>query len=494
VTGESEAQAEAGRRSGNAGADLTSGPIVATLLAFALPTLGSNVLQSLNGTINAVWVGQLLGRTAVAAMANAHLVMFAIYSLTFGLAMAAMVIVGQTMGRRDIAGVRRVVGAVTSLYLVLGTATALACWIAAPQLLAILGTPPEVHSQALIYMRILLLGLPPSLLMLAMGMILRGIGDSVTPFRFMIAATVMDALFNPLFILGLGPLPGLGIAGSAMANTVGNYLSTAALLIYIYRKDLPIRLRGSELRYLRPNREIVSLLLVKGVPMGLQMIIVSLASLVLMVLVNAEGTAAIAAYGAVNQLWTYLQLPAFAISSAVSVMAAQNIGAGAWGRVDRVAMTGVAVNLLLSGALFAVILLFDRQLLALLIPGDPVANAIGRHINLIAGWSFVLAGLSSVYTGVTRANGAVMAPLLILAVAMIPVRIGIAYALQPALGAEAIWWSLPAGAAVAALLTAAYYYYGRWRELPSLAPASPEDLEELAMSEAAPTGRLHPSA
>jgi Na+-driven multidrug efflux pump len=88
--------------------DLTQGPIARTLLVFALPILGGNVLQSLNGSINAMWVGRLLGEEALAGVANANNIMFFLLGAIFGFGMAATILVGQAMGRHDLPGARRV--------------------------------------------------------------------------------------------------------------------------------------------------------------------------------------------------------------------------------------------------------------------------------------------------------------------------------------------------------------------------------------------------
>src|SRR3982750_227641 len=101
--------ADAGTRRAGRG-DLTQGAIGKTLLAFALPTLASSILQSLNGTINAIWVGRFLGEGALAATSNANMIMFLLMSFVFGFGMAATVLIGQAFGRRDIDGARRVVG------------------------------------------------------------------------------------------------------------------------------------------------------------------------------------------------------------------------------------------------------------------------------------------------------------------------------------------------------------------------------------------------
>lgn len=103
--------------------DLTTGPIGRTLLLFALPTLGSSVLQSLNGSINAIWIGQFLGEGALAATTNANIIMFLLIAAVFGFGMAATILIGQNMGRGDVAAVRRVLGTSLRLFGVLSLVT-----------------------------------------------------------------------------------------------------------------------------------------------------------------------------------------------------------------------------------------------------------------------------------------------------------------------------------------------------------------------------------
>ena len=105
-------------------------------------------------------------------------------------------------------------------------------------------------------------------------------------------------------------------------------------------RDLPLRLRGAELRYLLPDPAILKTIVVKGFPMGLQMIVISMSALALIGLVNREGVDTTAAFGVAMQLWTYVQMPAMALGAAVSAMAAQNIGAGNWDRVGQITRSG----------------------------------------------------------------------------------------------------------------------------------------------------------
>ncbi|HEX7822597.1 MAG TPA: MATE family efflux transporter [Sphingobium sp.] len=471
--------------------DLTTGPIARTLLLFALPALGSNVLQSINGSINAVWVGRFLGATGLAATANANLVMFMMFSLVFGFGMATTIVIGQSIGRGDTAGMRQAVGTGMALFILLGALTALFGWLLAPRLLHLLGTPADVFPQALIYIRVMFLGLPSGLLTVLLSMALRGTGDSLTPLLLMLPGMMIDVLLNPVFILGLGPAPKLGIMGAGIATLIANLTSFILMISVIYGRDLPVRLRGAEFRYLLPRREILLLILRKGIPMGMQMIVMSGSALAMLGLVNHEGTDTVAAYGAANQLWTYIQMPAIAIGMAVSTMAAQNIGAGRWDRVERIASAGVVTNLCLTGSLVLLTLLLDRIMLHLFLPGDAAAVAIARHVSLIASWSFILMGMTMVLSSVTRANGATLIPLIIMVIAYIPGRLGAAYILRPSMGADAIWWSFPIGAALSLVLTYAYFRHGGWRKDAML--ASVEEAEELCQSEAEPAGRILPS-
>ena len=470
--------------------DLTAGPIGKTLLAFALPTLGSSILQSLNGSINAVWIGQFLGERALAATTNANIIMFLLVAAVFGFGMAATILIGQNMGRRDVDAMRRVLGTSIGLFAIISVVTIVVGWLAAPAILRLLATPAEVYPLALAYLRVIFVAMPPGFLSVLLMMALRGTGDSLTPLKFMAIGAVIDVGLNPVFIRGLGPIPAFGIEGSAFATLIANSVSLLAMLGYIYGKDLVIRLRGAEFRYLLPDRALLGLVVGKGVPMGLQMLVVSTSALAMIGLVNRHGTVTTAAYGAANQLWTYIQMPAMAVGAAVSAMAAQNIGAGRWDRVDRITRAGLLMNLALTGGLLLLLTLLDRHVLWLFLGHDGAAIDIATRINLIAGWSFVLFGVSMVLSAAVRANGAVVGPLVILAIAMFPVRFGLATAFSPRLGADAIWWSFPAGSLASMLLTIAYYRYGGWRRgrlVPSL-----DQSHEQSLADGQPAGKAMP--
>ncbi|MNK36844.1 Multidrug export protein MepA [compost metagenome] len=482
--------------------DLTTGPIGRNLFLFALPILAGNIAQSLNGSVNAIWVGRFLGEAALTATANANNIMFFMIGSVFGIGMAATILIGQAMGARDIGQARRVMGTSATFFIGLSVVIAIAGWWLAHPLLAAMGTPVESLAMAEAYLRIIFLAMPTLYAFAFLSSALRGVGDSRTPFRFLLLSVVLDIGFNPLLIFGIGPFPQLGIAGAAWATLIAQTLSLAGLLWYMRNKRHVLWLGRKDMTLFRIDPTILRALVVKGVPMGLQMVLISLSVIMMMTMVNSYGTATAAAYGASLQLWTYLQMPAMAIGAACSSMAAQNVGAQRWDRVRGTARSGVLYNFLLTGALTLPLVLFDRYSLALFLPSGSDALEVARHLNHIAIWSFLFFGVNFVISGVVRSTGAVIPPLLILAVSLWGIRVPFAELLQDHWGADAVWWSFPVSSFCAMLMSLGYYRWGGWRkarmlpthreelaapaEVPSMPPSPVADLDPEAPATAAP--------
>ena len=431
---------------------LTDGPIARGLFFFTLPILASNVLQSLNGSVNAIWVGHYLGEAALTATSNANTILFFLISLVFGVGMAAAILVGQSIGAKNLDQAKRVVGNGAAVFVVGSIAIAFTGGLFTGPLLAFMQTPSDALPFAVSYLRIIFAGVPFLFLYTFVMMVLRGAGDSKTPFYFLLLSVALDVVLNPLLIFGVGPFPKMDIAGSATATLIAQMVSLAALLFYLHHKRHRLFLHADERRYLRPDRAILTALVKKGLPMGLQMIVLSGSSIVMISLVNRFGSQTTAAFGAAVQLWNYIMMPALAVGMAASAMAAQNIGAKRLDRVQRVAATGVAFNLLMTGALVVLIYLFNRGALGLFLPSDGAAITIAQHINAIVVWSFMLFGIAMVLGGVVRATGAAVPPLVVLFLALWVIRMPFAFLLADRWQADAIWWSFPLGAGASALL------------------------------------------
>jgi putative MATE family efflux protein len=443
---------------------LTEGSISRGLLLFTLPILFGNILQSLNGTVNSIWVGRFLGEAALSATANSNTVMFLLLGGVFGLSMAATILVGQYIGARNMPEAKRVVGTSTTFFFVLSAAISVIGWITCERLLRAMNTPADALPLAVSYMKVIFLALPFMYLYAFVMAVLRGAGDSKTPLYFLLLSVGLDIALNPLLIFGAGPIQGMGITGSALATLIAQIISLMALLVYLYRRKHVLALHAGEMHLLTVDWTIMRSLIFKGFPMGLQLMVISLSAVLMVTLVNRFGVDTTAAYGAAFQVWNYIQMPAFAVGMAVSAMAAQNVGAGQWQRVKSTARVGVVYSLLLTLSLITLIEIFSKAALGLFLPPDSAALSLAEHLNRISAWSFVFFGVSMVLFGVVRASGAVMPPLIILTITMLMIRYPLAELLLDRWHADAIWWSFPISSATATVLAVLYYKFGGWRE------------------------------
>src|SRR6201987_5495658 len=368
---------------------LTEGSIPAGLFKFSLPILFANVLQSLNGSVNSIWVGRYLGEAALTATSNANTVMFLLIGAAFGVALAATILVGQRIGANDIPSTKRVVGTSATFFTGISVAMAVAGLTLCRPLLIAMSTPPASLDLAVAYMRVIFLALPFLYLYAYVGAMLRGVGDSKTPFYFLLLSIGLDIALNPVFIFGIGPVPRLGIAGSALATFVAQAVSLSALIRHLYRRRHLLVLHRDELALLKPDWSVVATLVRKGLPMSAQMLVLSLSGVLMITLVNRFGVDTTAAFGAALQIWNYIQMPAFAVGMAVSAMTAQNVGAAKWDRVTTIARVGVLYSVLLTGSIVLVIELLNTQVFGLFVPADSAALTIASHMNRIVTPSFI---------------------------------------------------------------------------------------------------------
>ncbi|WP_397416040.1 MATE family efflux transporter [Phenylobacterium sp.] len=463
--------------------DLTTGPIGKTLILFALPVMGTNILQSINGSTNAIWVSHVLGEAALTAVANSNQIYFLMLGAMFGMSMAANIMIGQAVGAGDRAMASRVVGTATLFFIAIAVLVGIAGFTLTPAILGAMGTPMDARPDATAYLRVIFAAIPMLFFFAFMMMAQRGAGDSRSPFFFSLVAVGVEVTLNPLLLMGIGPFPRLGIAGSAFATLIGQGGTLIVMMIWLYRRQSLLVLTWDEWRAFRPDWAVVGRLLFKGLPMAFHMMVVSLAAVTMMSMVNGYGSMTAAAYGAAVQVWTYVQMPAMALGAAVSSMAAQNVGAGRMDRVGQIARVGVIYAAIFSAVPIVLVYLLDPFILRAFLPGDSPSLPVAIHINSIVLWGFIPFGMAFIYSGIVRSTGAVWPPAIAMIIALWVFRVPLANILTPYLGADAIWISFPIGSLVSLILAAAYYRWGGWRKSRML-PAGP------ARTEASPSDEI----
>lgn len=431
-------------------------------LVFLLPLIATNILQSLSGTINTVFVGQMLGVNAIAAVAVFFPILFCLMAFVIGLSAGSTVLIGQAWGAKNIEKVRCVVGSTLFMTLIGGSLIALFGVIFAENILLALGTDPEVMHLSLPYVQWMLAGSPLIFIYIIYTSILRGVGDSTTPL-FASALTIgVGLVVTPILIAGYFGFPQMGIISPAIATILGNLAVLLFLILYLNYQQHPLRLDWALLKHIRHQPKLSKIILSLGVPTGIQMITTSVAGLVIVGLVNRYGAEATAAYGAVNQVLNYIQFPALSIAIAASVFGAQAIGAGKSDLLNKVTRTALSMNILFTGSLVVLAYLFSKYLMALFIT-DPQVVVLGQQLLFIVLWSILFFGASAIFASIMRSSGAVTAPMLINIFAILCIEVPAAYLFSRWWGLEGIWYAY-ALAFVSMCILQGLYYQLVWKK------------------------------
>ena len=427
-----------------------------TFLIFLLPLIATNILQNLSGTINTVFVGQMMGVNAIAAVAIFFPILFCLMAFVIGLSAGATVLVGQAWGAQNVEKVRCVVGSTLFMTLIGGTITALIGVVFAKHILLALGTDPEVMHLSLPYVQWMLAGSPLLFIYLIYTSILRGVGDSTTPLIASGMTILIGLLITPILIAGYFGFPKMGIVAPAIATITGYFAVLIFLAVYLNKKDHPLKPDRHLLEHIRHHPELSKIILRLGVPTGIQMITTSMAGLVIVGLVNRYGSHATAAYGAVNQVLNYIQFPALSISIAASIFAAQAIGAGKSDLLAKVTRTALTMNILITGGLVALAYLFSKYLMALFIT-DPEVVALGQQLLFIVLWSIIFFGASSIFASIMRASGTVTVPMLINIVVILAIEVPCAYLFSQWWGLKGVWYAYALAFVCLCVLQGLYY-------------------------------------
>lgn len=432
-----------------------------TFLLFLGPMLLGNIMQSLSGTLNNVYVGQMIGVGALAAVSSFFPVMFFFIAFTIGLGAGASVLIGQAWGARDTAKVKAVAGTTLSVGLALGLVVAVLGGTFTAPLLRALGTPPDILDDAITYARIMLIAMPGLFVFLLSTAMLRGVSDTVTPLYTLAISTVIGLLLTPALILGWGGLPAMGVASGAIASVVSLVIATLWLGWRLNVRRSPLAPDAAFGRAMRIDPKILKVVLRIGVPTGIQMIVISVAEVALLAMVNAYGSDATAAYGAVNQVVSYVQFPAISIAITASVLGAQAIGAGRSDKLAGIARTGLLMNLALTGALVLLGFLFARNLAGFFITSEPVIELALTLLHIVLG-GIVVFGMASVLSGIMRSSGSVLVPTAISIACIAFVEVPVAWFLSQRIGINGIWIAYPVTFVAMLALQSAYYQFV-WR-------------------------------
>lgn len=431
-------------------------PLWTTFLRFLAPLMLSNALQSLFGTVSNVYLGQMIGVDALAAVSVFFPVMFFLFAFVMGLSTGATVLIGQAFGAGEHGRIKIIAGTTLAVGLLLSISVALIGGLFSRQLMMALATPADILDEASAYARIMLLTMPLGFVFLLMTAMIRGVGDALTPLLALALSTATGLILTPLLIRGASGLPAAGITSPAWASAIANATTLIVLAAYLLPKKHALAPDAVLLGHLRLNGAVLGKVLGVGLPSAIGMVAMAITELVLLGLVNGYGSEATAAYGAVNQVMGYTQFTAMSISIAVSILGAQAVGGGDRMRLDGIVRTGLMFNLVLTGGLVALIYLAPRAVLGIFITDGAVLD-LAKGLLYIALWSSVPFGLATVFSGAMRAAGVAFTPMLLSIFAIVAIELPAAVILSRTVGLAGVWAAYPIVFCAMFILQMGYY-------------------------------------
>ena len=379
--------------------NMTEGRPLGLILRFALPLLIGNLLQQGYNLVDAAIVGRFLGTGALASVGASSSVQFLVMGFCIGACCGFCVPVAQKFGARDYSSMRRYIYNSFILTAVLAVVLTVACALLCTNILEILSTPADVFQGAWVYLFILFLGIPFTLLYNLTSGIMRAIGDSKTPFIFLAISTILNVFFDLFCIVVLK----WGCAGAAIATVSAQAISGFLCLFFIIRKYPVLKMQKEECHLIGDYQKT---LMIMGFPMGLQFSITAIGSMVMQSANNGLGSVYVSAFTAASRLKMFAMCPFDALATAVSTFCSQNYGAKKLDHIKQGLWQGTTVGVFYGIAVGIILIFFGRELSMIFVTGgeDAVLDASGQLLHY-SGYFYWALGILNVVRLCTQGLG-----------------------------------------------------------------------------------------
>jgi len=433
----------------------------------AWPTMLTNIIGGLQGMVDHVLVGHLVGYQANAAIGVSWQIFLVVIAFISSLFTGMSVLVARFAGAGDEASVDRTVyqAFLTAIGISL-LVMAPTGWFLSPYLLDLANAAPAVKTEALPFLRVMFMFSSGMLVFFMLGGALRSAGDARTPMVLGIAMTALNLVLNVVLIRGLGPIPAFGTMGSAMGTVIASGLVAAYSLAKLWGGGWVVSFprRGG----LGPDWTVIRSLFRFGLPTGIQGVAMNVGGVLMLAFIGslAQSAAAQAAFAvSYSQIFSLVTWTAMGLMGAAAAVAGQNLGAG---QPDRAAAgVSVAARIGFVGAAVLGVFFFviPRQLLAVFGMNEPEAVEIGVQLLRVLSVSGLFIAVALTYTGGLQGTGDTRSPLYISVVSQVAVPLGICFAVQRfgTLDPLDIWVAILAGHAVRCALSVARFHQERWR-------------------------------
>ncbi len=445
---------------------IVEGSLGRAVWKIAWPTMLTNVIGGLQGIVDHVLVGNLVGFTANAAIGVSWQIFLVVIVFISSIFTGMSVLVARFAGAGDEEKVNRTVyqAFLTAIFLSLGILAPIG-YLAAPWLLDLVNADAAVKAEALPFLRITFVFSIGMLVFFMLSGALRSAGDARTPMILGIVMTVLNLVFNVVLIRGLGPIPSFGTAGSAMGTSIASGLVAAYAFWKLWRGSWVVSFpRGNY----APDWKIIRQLFKFGLPTGIQGIAMNIGGVLMLAFIGslAQSAAAQAAFAvSYTQLFSLITWTSVGLMGAAAAVAGQNLGAGHPERADKAVHVAARFGLLVAAFVGLFFFFFPQQLLAVFGMTEPVVVEIGTQLLRVLSISGLFISVALTYTGGLQGTGDTKSPLYISIISQVVVPLGICFVIQQTstLDPIDIWLAILAGHVTRCVLSMIRFMQGKWR-------------------------------
>ena len=436
---------------------LTTGPITKKLLLFALPLLAGTLVQQLYNTVDLIFVGNVINKSASAAIGASTLLITCLIGFFGGMAVGAGVVIAQSYGERDLDKLKRAIHSTAALALAGGVCLALLGWLLAPGYLRLIRTPEEIRTSAAGYLRIYFLSLPSIIAYNFGAGMLRALGDSRSPLFAQLIGGLVNVAADWLFLHVFAN----GVNGVAWASL---FSQTVAAVLVIRKLTLLDDTYALCLKKLRFDPVLLRKTIEIGLPAGAQALVITLSNVVVQAHINSFGEDAIAAFTAYFKVELIIYLPIMALGQAIMTFTGQNYGAGREDRIRRGTRDCLLISLIMTAVLSAVSLIFGASLFRLFNRESSVI-LLGQQIIAVSFPFYVLYPVHQILGDSLRGLGKTKIPMLIVLVNLCLIRTGLLFMTVPHFRSiRAVAAAYPVTWGLTAVCMCAYYLYNKKAE------------------------------
>ncbi len=421
--------------------DMTNGPIFRKLLMFILPLMASGILQLLFNAADVIVVGKFAGSLALAAVGSNGALINLLVNVFIGISTGANVLVARLYGSREYQDLSRCVHCSIGISFVLGVFVGIWGFILSTPMLSLMNTDPEVLPLAALYLRIYFLGIPGTLVYNFGAAILRAVGDTERPLRFLLVSGVVNVVLNLILVVVFH----MSVAGVAIATAVSQYVAAFLVIRCLIRTESVYQLHPKEIRF---YKDMVLRIVQIGFPAGLQSSVFSLSNVLIQSSINSFGYVTMAANSAAGNLDGFIYISVNAVHHGSLSFMSQNYGAKQFDRMKRLIYIAIFTVFGIGAVMGSLIYLLGPQLLSLYVSStDPDRDAVimtGMVRLRIVGLSYCLCGMMDTMTGLLRGLGKSWTPLIISTLGACVFRIVWIYTIFAAFRSlEVLYYSYP---------------------------------------------------